>query len=63
MKKELTIRDIEMQIEHIEYLFNFGMSMQRWSMLISKYHALHIKLANMKGEHVSADYSKSDYII
>lgn len=63
MKKELTITDVEKRIDELEWALAHPMPMAAWSKCISIYHALHIKLANMKGEHVSAEYSKSDYII
>jgi hypothetical protein len=40
-----------------------GCRMTSWALIVSKFHALNIKLAQVKGERVEANYSKSDYII
>ncbi len=63
MKEQQTIKDIEMQIDHILFLLNFGMGMERWTMLVSKYHALCIKWHQMRGEQPIVMHGKSDYII
>lgn len=63
MKKELTITEIENLLICLEEQLSYPQAMDIWVLIVSQYHALHIKLANMKGEHVSAEYSKSDYII
>lgn len=63
MKKELTITDVENRIEFLECLLSRPLPMKQWAHYIGQYHALIIKLAHMKGERVSASYSKSDYII
>lgn len=61
--KRQSIEQLEHDIE-ITWAFLFcDLTMKQWTYYISKYHALNIKLSQMKGERVSASYSKSDYII
>lgn len=62
-KKQLTIKDVEHQIDQCEKLLSVPQNMPTWSKIISIYNALLIKHCQMKGEEVIVTYYKSDYII
>ena len=60
-----TIKEIEKEIEELEIWLSVGsrMPMGQWSRLVRKYHALNIKLCQMKGESPIVAYHQPEHIV
>lgn len=63
MKKKLTIKEVERQIDQCERLLSVPQSMAIWSKIVSIYNALKIKYCQMKGESPIVTYGQTDHII
>ncbi|GHV16096.1 hypothetical protein FACS1894169_09210 [Bacteroidia bacterium] len=63
MKKQLTIREVEQQIDQCERLLSVPQSMATWSKIVNIYNALKIKYCQMKGESPIVTYGQTDHII
>lgn len=64
MKEKLTIKDVEELIEFCEFILSTpSISMNYWNDTISKYHALNIKLCQMKGESPIVAYHQPEHIV
>ena len=58
-----SIEQIEHDIE-ITLAFLYGeLTKQQWDFYVRQFHALNIKLSQMKGEHPAVKHGKTDYII
>ncbi|WP_165025274.1 hypothetical protein [Dysgonomonas sp. ZJ279] len=63
MKKELTITEVEAQIEWHEFMLSDSLGMSSWKVVVGRYNALKIKLAQMNGERPVVTHGKTDHII
>lgn len=63
MKKQLTITDVEQQIDQCIRLLSVPQSMAIWSKIISLYNAQKIKQCQMKGERPIVTEGKKEHII
>lgn len=63
MKEKATITDIEKRIDDLEFMLSQPMQMRTWSELVSRYHALKIKLCNMRGESPIVLHLKPEHIV